>query len=334
VCHSVDGIILDLNRRPGEKRITFAALYVGVTRAKRGAQLRILPPLQRTARAPFPHLFDLRPDPALHVWLGGFVPVSPGSSIKVWKRQAAIEAARSWRRQVQSRPSAARGVAPGRGRRTAAEEVPQEPAAAVGTGAARTGSRSRGGRGSRSRAGRGGGRAAEQQEPHEAPPVVPPFEPEHPHSANNLNLMYPEAWIQRMVGDGNCMFHTLSAGLGRPGAHAATRGDLADFIQGNGALFFEYLNLERYRDVWHYVQELRQLRVHGDVLQLAAAAELYRRPIVVLTRLGDEIRGPYSTYYQLLPRLPGRELGAPIFLLYKQETATSAGHYDLLDPPL
>ena len=72
--HKVQGktmskIILDLNKRPFRPQITFTSFYVGVSRVRRGIDMRILP---KQFGMNFKHLIKLQPDPNLSIWLAGF----------------------------------------------------------------------------------------------------------------------------------------------------------------------------------------------------------------------------------------------------------------------
>lgn len=60
-------IILDLNNRPNQLgKLNFFGFYVGISRAKFGKNLRVLP---RQSYAYFSHLKRLKPDPNLKEWL-------------------------------------------------------------------------------------------------------------------------------------------------------------------------------------------------------------------------------------------------------------------------
>ena len=73
---TISKVILDLRKRPGTgagiKDVSFEGLYVGWTRVRKGADIRVIPP-QDGANDAFDHLMKLGPSAHLISWLNGFV---------------------------------------------------------------------------------------------------------------------------------------------------------------------------------------------------------------------------------------------------------------------
>ena len=114
---TIPKVILDLRKRPGTsagiKDVTFEGMYVGWTRVRKGADIRVIPPDDGSQNA-YDHLMKLGPSAHLIRWFGGF-PVQPDHTgrLREWNRQAALG---MWTVMAQAYPASV-PTRPSRGRR-------------------------------------------------------------------------------------------------------------------------------------------------------------------------------------------------------------------------
>ena len=66
---TLDRVVLDLNRRPFNPKVSFTALLVAISRVRSSTHLRILPAQPGQT---FDYLLRLSPDEDLRIWLSGF----------------------------------------------------------------------------------------------------------------------------------------------------------------------------------------------------------------------------------------------------------------------
>jgi OTU domain-containing protein 3 len=94
-----------------------------------------------------------------------------------------------------------------------------------------------------------------------------------------------------MVGDGNCLFRSLSDQLfGDYGHmyHSVVREAICNYMEGQKELFQQFLVLDEGNDssadaasYEHYVQQMRQDGEWGGNIELIAASKLFHRNILV-----------------------------------------------------
>jgi hypothetical protein len=87
---TVSKIILDLRKRPGIciKDVTFEGLYVGWTRVRKGADIRVIP---CGNRGTFDHLKKLGPSSKLIAWMSGFgQPEQTTGQVRGWSAESAM----------------------------------------------------------------------------------------------------------------------------------------------------------------------------------------------------------------------------------------------------
>jgi hypothetical protein len=93
---TINKVILDLSKQPGNGNVTYSSLYVGLSRVRKGADIRLLPLIQSHAydlltphrtrvahgASPLAHLLTLRQPAELGKWFGGFDEFGEWSAVR------------------------------------------------------------------------------------------------------------------------------------------------------------------------------------------------------------------------------------------------------------
>jgi len=99
---TIPKVILDLRKRPGSGAgimdVDFEGLYVGWTRVRKGADIRVIPSHNGAADA-FDHLMSLGPSAHLLCWLKGFDYQIADCQARTWRQDLAVA---SWRALAES----------------------------------------------------------------------------------------------------------------------------------------------------------------------------------------------------------------------------------------
>lgn len=118
--------------------------------------------------------------------------------------------------------------------------------------------------------------------------------------------------VHRVLGDGNCMFSSISHQLfAKPDKHFAVRSLLARFESKNSHVFSSLLTEINASDMTKHITQMLRPGVWGTHVELFAAATYFQIPVYILKVSSEQHKwevlrplGPHQDFrYQLCPEI-------------------------------
>ena len=100
--------------------------------------------------------------------------------------------------------------------------------------------------------------------------------------------------IREIGDDGNCLFRAVADQVyGNQNLHGLIRDKCCNYMEMHREKFKEFIDTEvNFRDISHYINNMRVLRTWGGNLEITALSELYQRRVEVY----DQRTVPRSTF--------------------------------------